>query len=529
MKQLKTRSSSQAQRLIVATVSVTLDPNGPAISPLIYGVNNEHSPARLQQLGATVNRLGGTPWSSLNGPLRAINAGDDYYFHNYDSIDNIPVDPAGFHQRTSGVGGTTMLTAPLLERVAKDTSSYAFSVRKYGPQAHVLDGDAGDGVKTDGSFVVGNDPSDAYTANTPALVESWLRSLPSGIPLFGLDNEPMLWHTSHRAAHPEGARMQEVITATKAYAAKIRAVFPSAALLGPEEWNYEGCFYSGYDAKRAESLGYNASRYPDRQANGGQDWLTVYVKALSDHFTKTGQRLLDYLSVHFYPHTPSGEALSDNDDTSPALHTLRLRSTRSLWDPSYISEDYLKDFGAPNHILRLIPRLKQWAGLFPGTKTALTEYSFGPDHLLGAALAQVEALGIFGREGLELACRWPSPSPTSLVGAAFRLFRNFDGKGGAFGSLRQTSVISGPLKEVLSSYAALSQDRKKLTVLVVNRGMQEEPYTSIELKGLSQRPVQLYQLTAAGLSRPPDSALTTRGNLALTLPPSSATLLVVAL
>jgi len=528
------------QLVIQATVTVTFEGTGPSISPLIYGVNNEHDPTRLKQLGATVNRLGGTPWSTLNGPLNAVNVGNDYFFHNFNSIANVPVNPIGFYQKTTSVGGTAMLTVPLLDKVAKDTQSYAFSVRKYGAQEQVLQGDAGNGVKPGGNawqgpYVTGNAVTDAYMPNSPALQESWLRSLPAGVPLFGLDNEPMLWHVSHRAAHPEGTRMQEVIAATKAYATKVRTVFPNAGLLGPEEWNYEGCFISGYDAKRAASVGYNPSRYPDRQANGGQDWIPVYVKALKDHHAQTGQRLLNFLSVHFYPHTTEGKTLLEETGDSAALQALRLRSTRSLWDPSYVSEDYIKDFGSPNSTIRLVPRLKEWAALFPGTKTALTEYSFGPETLMASALAEVEALGIFGREGLDLACCWPSPDPNSHLGHAFRLFRNYDGQGGHFGEYSQKASVTGIAKESVSAYAAVLGDRKTLTLIVVNKadtptytGVKVAASLTVAKRGLAV-PVALYQLTNGGLVRLPDQKSSITGTLNLNLPPQSATLCVLSL
>ena len=484
----------QTQKLIVATVTVSLDSNGPRISPLIYGVNNEHDPARLRQLGATVNRLGGTPWSTLNGPIRAINAGNDYYFHNYDSIAGVPVDPVGFHQRTASAGGTTMLTVPLLDKVAKDTKSYAFSVRKYGAQANVLEGDAGDGIKPGGNswqgpFVTGNNPSDAYLPNSPSHQEAWLKSLPKNVPFFGLDNEPMLWHTSHRAAHPEGARMQEVIAATKAYAAKVRSVLPSAALLGPEEWNYEGCLISGFDHQNAGKNSYNPANYGDRKANGNQDWIPVYVKAMKDHYAQTGQRLIDYLSVHFYPHNTQYATLLEDPSDTPAMRDFRLKSTKSLWDPSFVSSDYISqlhpNYGIERRNIRLVSRLKEWAAAFPGTKTAITEYSFGPDNLLASALAQVEALGVFGREGLDMACRWPSPEPSSPVGLAFRLFRNFDGQGRQFGSLLQKLTVSGVSADHLSVFAALNEKRNGLTLVLLNKSQTESGKTQVSLAGVN--------------------------------------------
>ena len=46
---------------------------------------------------------------------------------------------------------------------------------------------------------------------------------------------------------------------------------------------------------------------------------------------------------------------------------------------------------------------------YPGTKLAITEYNWGNDDGISSALAQAEALAIFGREGVDLATRWVAP------------------------------------------------------------------------------------------------------------------------
>ena len=62
--------------------------------------------------------------------------------------------------------------------------------------------------------------------------------------------------------------------------------------------------------------------------------------------------------------------------------------------------------------------MKAWiAARYPGTKLALTEYNWGGDTGVSSALAQAEALAIFGREGVDLATRWVSNTyvPARLV------------------------------------------------------------------------------------------------------------------
>ena len=72
---------------------------------------------------------------------------------------------------------------------------------------------------------------------------------------------------------------------------------------------------------------------------------------------------------------------------------------------------------------------------YPGTKLAITEYNWGAlDHVNGA-LAQADVLGIFGREGLDLATLWDPPTASEPGAYAFRMYRNYDGAGGRFGDV----------------------------------------------------------------------------------------------
>ena len=89
---------------------------------------------------------------------------------------------------------------------------------------------------------------------------------------------------------------------------------------------------------------------------------------------------------------------------------LRLRSTRSLWDPTYADESWIADVQDGPYV-RLIPRMRDWVNAnYPGTKLAVTEYNWGGLESINGALAQADVLGIFGREGLDLATIWGPPS-----------------------------------------------------------------------------------------------------------------------
>ena len=150
------------------------------------------------------------------------------------------------------------------------------------------------------------------------------------------------------------------------------------------------------------------------------------------------------------------------------METLRMTSTRALWDPSYYPpgggyEDATGAEVAP----RMVPRMRQWvADNYPGTMTAITEYNWGaPDSITGA-IAQADILGIFGREQLDYATVWTSLSPTTPAAFAFKIYLNYDGNGGQFGGTSVSATSGNP--DQLSIFAALRYD-SALTSVVLNK------------------------------------------------------------
>ena len=75
---------------------------------------------------------------------------------------------------------------------------------------------------------------------------------------------------------------------------------------------------------------------PDRLAHGNIPLIEWYLQQMKAYEVANGKRLLDYVDVHYYPENvklePAGNA---------AKQALRLRSTRSLWDPTYVDESYI--------------------------------------------------------------------------------------------------------------------------------------------------------------------------------------------
>ena len=171
--------------------------------------------------------------------------------------------------------------------------------------------------------------------------------------------------------------------------------------------------------------------------------------------------------------------------------------------------------------------MKQWvADHYPGTGTAVTEYNWGAlDHINGA-LAQADVLGILGREGLDVATLWGPPEASQPGAFAFRMFRNVDGTGSAFG---ETGVQASSADQgVLSVYAAQRTADGALTVLVINKS--GTALTSqMTLAGYAPSgAAQVWRYSAANLAAIVREAdLPVGPSFSATFPASSITLLVV--
>lgn len=512
----------------VTTIHVDVTRGRHRISPLIYGV----AFATTQQIAALhvpSNRDGGNARTRYNWLQNCSNRAKDWYFESIQEDSKVPGASEDEFVKGSKAGGAQpILTVPALGWVAKvqpDGSKLAsYSVAKYGSQQYTDNWmpDAGNGIRPDGSRVTGNDPNDANQPSSPAFERPWLQHLVSrwgsakagGVRYFLMDNEPGLWHDTHRDVHPDGASMAEVLRDVQEYGALVKSCDPKALVCGPEEWSYLGAIESGYD------LLYNGNhrfgKYPDRRRWHGwlyYPWLLDQLRQTED---RTGQRLLDVLTVHYYPQ--GGEY---GDDVSEEMQLRRNRSTRSLWDPKYVDETWVKD------TIRLIPRLHEWtARYYPGTKIGITEYNWGAEKHINGATTEADVLGIFGREGLDMANYWTTPHEDTPVYNVFRLYRNYDGHRGSFGNIGVAA--SAPDPDRLSAFASVRQSDRAITVMVINKALRGSAAIEIALRHAAPKGVaSVWQLTAGNrITRLPDEKLSGE-SLKGSVPAQSVTLFVL--
>jgi Glycoside hydrolase family 44 len=448
-----------------AMLSVDCRAAGHRISPYIYGIAGP-----ISDLSATASRWGGNPTTRYNWQLRnANNVGKDWYFENGKASDY-----REFLSFNRSRQVFSALTIPIIGWVAKDNNSVGFPISTYGPQRthDPYRADAGDGIRPDGVPIRPGSPTLTSVPAPPEMMQKWVEAItredrPSrarSVGMYILDNEPNLWNTTHRDVHPDPLTYEELLDRTIRYGTAIRAADPDALIAGPAEWGWTGYFYSAQDVAKGINL------RPDRFAHGDMPLLPWYLKQLQEYEQKTGLKVLDVLDVHFYPQ--ADKVYGTASDSASA--SLRLRSTRSLWDPSYKDESWIND------TIRLIPRLKEWISQnYPGLKISIGEYNFGGEQHISGALALAEVLGRFGTEGVDYAFYWFMPPKNSPAAWAFRAYRDFDGKGGHFLSRSMKTLMTTGV----SLFASRDESGQHLVLVALNFDPKTARNTKILLDG----------------------------------------------
>lgn len=489
------------------TLTINVAAGQRPISPHVYGIN--FASAELSaDLDLPVNRWGGNATSLYNWQLDATNLGSDWYFENYPNQNsnpgNLPFgsDSDEFVQQNLSTGTETLLTIPMTGWAAKSRSVLcAFSIAKYGPQQDhdPWYPDCGNGIDMNDDPLI-NDPNDASLPVDETFVQGWIGHLvgqfgtaaQGGVQFYALDNEPMLWDYTHRDVHPQPTSYDELRDRTYTYAAAIKEADPTAQTLGPVLYGFTAYFYSALDWAAGGEWWLNPI---DRLAHGDVPFTDWYLQQMAAYEQQHGIRILDYLDLHYYPAAPGVTLAPVGNEIT---QTLRLRSTRSLWDDTYYDESWITEAGYPP--IELIPRMHDWVNThYPGTKLAITEYNWGAlDHINGA-LAQADVLGIFGREGLDLATLWAGPEFDEPGAFAFRLYRNYDGQGGKFGDTAVSASSSD--QEQLSVYAARRSEDGALTVMVINKSGMEQTAV-VNITNFPTPPAaQVYRYSPANLTQ----------------------------
>ena len=503
-----------------ATARVDWSQTGRVVSPMLFGVNM----AAESTGGYTSNRWGGNAVTRYAWDIDVQNRARDWFFENIpNEADQVEAPSTSASDRlietTLAASAASVITIPTLGFVPIDRQQRCgFSVAKYGAQNSTdrYSPDCGNGLRPDGfTPITGNDASDTSRTVGPEYAVAWLNHLATRHGAdwlerswFALDNEPNYWADTHRDVHPQPHTYAELWSYTLAYSLALRAAYPKLRLAGPD--------YTGFQA---------LSDPVEREQGGSLPFMEAFVSDLGEYErSHGGTRLLDVLDIHCYP-----EGEWDASHLDPAAdHIMRMRLTRELWDESFYIESWL---ARPAFYLRWARQLI--ATHAPWLNLSCTEWNyqkdFNDDDIVGAVIS-VDAIGIYAREGVDLANKWSSPEPGSVIDYALLHFlHNFDGEGSSIAGATYVEVHTS--SDQVGAHGFLSSDGQCVHVLLICRQYEGEvrvevPIPEEDVRYQSEL-VSVYRLDAQHIvPSSPESIAPKSGKIVVTMPPASAVLIV---
>lgn len=499
-----------------ATVAVAAALGRP-ISPYIYGINGWSLDAKgMSKLGATVNRWGGNATTSYNWKEDAMNRGGDWFFLN--TAEGKSVDKESdksyykFTSESIKGGADVMTTIPIIGWVAKRPpasgarlSSYPLSLFPGQPENDNGCGSGFTSTKRERAYAIwGNDPTLNYIPSTPEFQKGFVQTLVKefglasgkGVKFYSMDNEPGLWRWNHRDVRPQGVGMEELVNLNATYAGMVKSVDPSAQVVGMVSWGVMELAGSDWDYMPNGKAGYKLSdselndknKWTDRKAHNVPSQAAYFLQEMKKRSDKAGVRLLDYFDNHGFPEVwgtnAKGEKVNVMGDFpyDPVMTPKQFDAMRIFWDDTFVSQDsWCYAYGNAPELwtpwVGLIPKLKKYiAQYYPGTKLAMTEYYPASKSHFHGGLLQALNLGIFTREGMDLACDWGGVDTVNYVYFGHMLFGNYDGRGSKIlGNYVASTSSSGDLYSFASKQGTLNR------VVLINKNHDTDLVTTITL------------------------------------------------
>ena len=506
-----------------AQLTVDATSNVHAIHPEVYGLAFA-DPSLLKALNVPLNRWGGNSTTLYNWQLDVQNLANDWYFENTANVGSGTYGQAGyvsssdkFVQDNAGANAATLMTIPTIgwtpkDRVPDHPFTCGFPIEKYPNQQSTdpYDAHCGNGKDSSGNPIVG-DPSNDAMAAPPSFEGQWVQHMVStfgmgGVHYYQLDNEMMLWDSTHQDVWKTPVSSDDVWNATLNYAPAIKAADPMALVLGYVAWSPMDILISGVDSANGN--------HNDQMAHGGIPLGQWYLQQLATYEKQNGKRIVDCFDMHYYPQ--GGDALD---------------TTRSLWDPTYTDPSWYNDvYQEP---IQLFPRIQGWINQeYPGTGICISEYNFNLNDQNNAEAGLVEAdlLGLYGKYGVRLAAYWTTPvdgngNPQPPY-RAFQIFRNYDGANGRFADWSVGAASTLP-KVAIYAAADAQTSAGKLTIIIINKETQATNATLGLQNFNATGSAQLWQVLQNAAPAKQADVTISANQLSLSLPASSISLLVV--
>ena len=450
--------------------TVTINAFPTQISPYIYGANPEFT--ANENLGA--RRIGGNRLTGYNWENNASHAGTDWYNDNDNYMaSGLPHPDApgatlsAFHDEAVSVGAYSLVTLQMAGYVAKDKNGTSVSEAETAPSSRF------DKVQFIKGSVFSLTPSLADTSVymdecVNFMVHSFgYANTSNGVKGYALDNEPALWPSTHPRIHPNAPACREVTQKGIALSKAVKNVDPFAEIFGPVLYGFSA-YYHFQDASDWDTV--------SRGKN--YNWfIDYYLDEMKKAETTYGKRLLDVLDLHWYPEAYGDIRISDANANSANDKAARMQAPRTLWDSHYgysasnpaVGENSWISQWYPTYlplIPRLIASINQY---YPGTKLAITEFTYGGESDITGGIATADVLGIFGKYGVYFATFWPGNSNTSYVQAAYRIFRNYDGAKSTFGDASTPAYTSDSVNT--SIYSSVKTGTNEIHVIAINKNL----------------------------------------------------------
>ncbi|MCX7720669.1 MAG: glycoside hydrolase family 44 protein [Dictyoglomus thermophilum] len=387
------------------TVNILVNPeeDRTPISPYIYGANQD-----VEGVKHTARRIGGNRLTGYNWETNMSNAGSDwdhssdYYLPWAMGIPenqyNVPaIVFTKFHDQSLNMGAISLITLQMAGYVAKDANG-TVSQSETAPSSRWAEVK----FRKNAPLSLNPDTSDNYVYMDELLnylISKYGKANTStGIKGYLLDNEPDLWSSTHPRIHPNKVSCSELISKSIELAKVIKDMDPDAMVFGYESYGFMG-YYSLQDAPDWNSV------------KGNHEWfIGYYLQKMKEASDSYGKRLLDVLSLHWYPEARSSKGVricfDGENSTDKDVSIARMQAPRTLWDPTYKTSTKGQITAGENswinqwypEFLPILPKIKQTIDTYyPGAKLAITEYDYGGRNHISGGIAQVDVLGIFGK------------------------------------------------------------------------------------------------------------------------------------
>lgn len=460
------------------TVTVSASTGKKAVSPYIYGRNNNFATA-FGATAATASELtlakeaglrlarenGGNNATKYNWRLKLSSHPDWYnnvYSHDWDNISKSIVASIPDMQ--------VMWAFQLIGKVASNKNNnfndwgYNQSQWWSGCAQNLAGG--GTANTSGGSTATVNGNPSLYTKDWPAdstaaILTKWfgtggLGLNSSNFQYWNMDNEPEIWSGTHDDVMTSQLAATAFMDKYFAVAKKVRALYPNIKLCGPvcaNEWQW---YKWG-----SETLYINGKYY---------SWMEYFLKRVADEQKSSGIRLLDVVDIHWYPgETANADIVQLHrifyDKTYVYPGANGIKSINGGWDTSQ-NKEYI--------FQRISDWLTTYFGANHGIGIGLSESGINSTNANVNSVLYASMLGTFANNGVEYFTPW-----TWNVGMyeTLHLFSRY----AKSNSVSSTSTV----ENTVSAYTTITNSADSMTVILVNRDVSASHTTKVNISGFA--------------------------------------------